>query len=209
MLHLNTIDDTVHQLLLRLSASEYLSHFALAGGTSLSLQTGHRKSIDIDMFSFENAEMHEISLYLENTFENIEIRKTSRFFIFCNINSVKCDFVNHSNQRLVKPIETKDQIRLFSKEDIAAMKLNAICGRGSKKDFYDIYSLLQIFTLKEMFAFYDYKFNSDNSWMALRSLQYFEDADTQEAPQLVTPFPEWDEIKNTLLEVTNSFKFDG
>ncbi len=209
MLHLNTIDDAVRQLLLKFSAADYLKQFALAGGTSLSLQIGHRKSIDIDMFAFEEAEMEEISLILEGSFTDIQIRRTSKFFIFCNINSVKCDFVNHSTHRLVKPIETKEGITLFAKEDIAAMKLNAICGRGSKKDFYDIYSLLQEFSLKEMLDFYDYKFNSDNSWMALRSLQYFEDADTQEPPELITSFPDWSEIKRILIDTVNNFKFNA
>ncbi len=98
---------------------------------------------------------------------------------------------------------------MFSTEDIAAMKLNAICGRGSKKDFYDIYYLLQLFSLKELLDFYDYKFQTDNSWMALRSMQYFEDADTEEEPELVKPFPSWGNIKNYLKYTVNNFKFDA
>lgn len=109
---------------------------------------------------------------------------------------------------LTKPCFIQEGIRMFSVEDIAAMKLNAICGRGSKKDFYDIYSLLQLFSLKELLAFYDYKFQSDNSWMALRSMQYFEDADAQEEPELVKPFPEWGKIKNFLTKTVTNFKFD-
>jgi len=205
MLHLNTIDDTVRDLLLQFSSVDYLSGFALAGGTSLAVQIGHRKSIDIDFFSFSDVKMEEVSLFLENGFTDIEIRRTTPVFIFCNINQVKCDFVKHSNHQLVKPIQIIDKIRLFSKEDIAAMKLSAICGRGSKKDFYDIYSLLQIFTLKEMLEFYDLKFKSDNSWMALRSLQYFDDADLQEEPELIITFPGWKEIKRFISETVNAY----
>ena len=208
MLHLNTIDDTVYNLLLRLTSSGYLNHFALAGGTSLALQIGHRKSIDLDLFAFGEVNMYEISLLLENEFTTISIRRTSPAFIFCHINAIKCDFVNHSKHKLINPCFTHDGIRMFSVEDIAAMKLNAICGRGSKKDFYDIYSLLQLFSLKELLGFYDYKFQSDNSWMALRSMQYFEDADTQEEPELVKPFPEWSKIKILLTKTVNDFKFD-
>ncbi len=209
MLHLNTIDDTVYSLLKKLTSLDFLNHFALAGGTSLALQLGHRKSIDADLFAFEDVSMPEISLFLENSFENIAIRRTSPVFIFCYINNVKCDFVKHSSYKLIKPCLTKEGIRMFSVEDIAAMKLNAICGRGSKKDFYDIYSLLHIFSLTELLGFYDEKFQSDNSWMALRSMQYFEDADTQEQPDLITPFPEWIEIKNFLIKTVNDFKFDA
>jgi predicted nucleotidyltransferase component of viral defense system len=138
MLHLNTIDITVYNILTKLTSFDYLSHFALAGGTSLALQIGHRKSIDIDLFAFEDSDFREISVFLENSFDNIIIRKTSPVFIFCHINSVKCDFVKHSNHKLIKPCFVQEGIRLFSVEDIVAMKLHAICGRGSKKDFYDI-----------------------------------------------------------------------
>ncbi|MBS1608435.1 MAG: nucleotidyl transferase AbiEii/AbiGii toxin family protein [Bacteroidetes bacterium] len=205
MLHLNTIDDSVHKLLLELSSFNFLQQFALAGGTSLALQIGHRKSIDIDLFAFEDVNMHEVSLFLENSFKNITIRRTTSVFIFCSVNSIKCDFVKHSSHKLIKPIKTTEGVRMFSIEDIAAMKLNAICGRGSKKDFYDIYSLLKIFTLKELLNFYDYKFESDNSWMALRSMIYFEDADKQEEPQLVEKFPDWDAIKKSLLKAVTNF----
>lgn len=209
MLHLNTIDDTVYKLLIEFTSSEYLTPFALAGGTSLALQMGHRKSIDVDLFAFEEVNMPEISLFLENAFDNITIRSTSIVFIFCHINGVKCDFVKHAKYKLIKPCFIKEGIRMFSIEDIAAMKLNAICGRGSKKDFYDIYSLLQFFSLKELLQFYDFKFQSDNSWMALRSLQYFEDADTQEEPELVKPFPAWNKIKSFLTHTVNDFKFES
>jgi predicted nucleotidyltransferase component of viral defense system len=209
MLHLNTIDDIVYSLLKKLTSSDYLDHFSLAGGTSLALQIGHRKSVDIDMFAFEDVEMSEISLQLENNFSNIIIRRTSPVFIFGYINSVKCDFVKHFSHKLINPCVIKEGIRLYSVEDVAAMKLNAICGRGSKKDFYDIYSLLKLFSLKELLDFYDYKFQSDNSWMALRSMQYFEDADTQEEPELLQPYPEWAVIKETIIEIVNKFNFDA
>lgn len=96
--------------------------------------------------------------------------------------------------------------RMFSKEDIAAMKLNAICGRKSKKDCYDIYSLLHMFSLPDILSFYDEKFQSDNSYMALRSLQYFEDAEVKAAPGLIQTFPSWDKIKDFLVKKVNDFK---
>jgi predicted nucleotidyltransferase component of viral defense system len=207
MLHLNTIDVATFQLLKDLFGKDYLSNFALAGGTSLALQTGHRKSIDIDLFSFEQVDMHEISLYLENDFQNIVIRKTTPVFIFCIINEIKSDFVKHSTHKLINPCFTENGIRFYSKEDIAAMKMNAICGRGTKKDFYDIHTLLQTYSLQDILHFYDTKFRSDNSWMALRSLQYFADADNSEEPELVHQFPTWEEIKESIKSIVNNYKF--
>jgi predicted nucleotidyltransferase component of viral defense system len=207
MLHLNTIDEATFVLLRKLFEKKYLSGFALAGGTSLALQMGHRKSIDIDLFAFEPVAMEEISLYLENDFTDIVIRKTTPVFIFCTIYQIKSDFVKHANHRLIQPCFTENGIRFYSKEDIAAMKMNAICGRGTKKDFYDIYMLLQEFSLKDMLRFYDMKFRSDNSWMALRSLQYFEDADNSEIPELIQPFPPWEEIKEAIKKIVNDYEF--
>lgn len=209
MLHLNTIDGAVHSLLLELSSATYLSDFALAGGTSLALQIGHRKSIDLDFFAFNEVNMSEIALQLENSFSNITIRSTTPAFIFCTINGVKCDFVKHVKYKFINPLVNFEGIKMYSKEDVAAMKLNAICGRGSKKDFYDIYSLLQEYPLKQLLQFYDYKFQSDNSWMALRSLQYFEDAESQELPELIKEFPAWRVIKEFLTETVNQFTFDA
>jgi predicted nucleotidyltransferase component of viral defense system len=135
MLHLNTIDETTFSLLQSLSTKEYLSGFPLAGGTALALQIGHRKSIDIDLFSIDSADMNEISIFLENDYSEIIIKKIKKAFIFCNINNIKSDFVNHSTYKLVKPTVTIDKIRMYSIEDISAMKLHAISGRGLKKIF--------------------------------------------------------------------------
>jgi hypothetical protein len=69
--------------------------------------------------------------------------------------------------------------------------------------------LLQQYTLKQLLEFYDLKFQSDNSWMALRSLQYFEDADNQEGPELLYPYPAWEEVKQFLIDTANQFDFNA
>jgi predicted nucleotidyltransferase component of viral defense system len=206
MLHLNSINNTTHLLLQSLCTKDYLNKFALAGGTALALQMGHRKSIDIDLFSFDDVDMNEISLQLLNEYDDIVIRRTTKVFIFGAINGIKSDFVKHNKAILLKPLVTIDKIRMYSIEDIAAMKLNAICGRGTKKDFYDIYLLLQQISLKDLLSFYEEKFQSDNSWMALKSLQYFEDAEENEPPELLIEFPTWKLIKKFIIETVNDYK---
>lgn len=206
MLHLNTIDEKMNRLLEQFSAADYLRNFALAGGTSLALQIGHRQSIDADMFAFTQADMEETALLLQNDYPGITIRRTTKVFIFCHINGIKCDFVNYANVKTIRPTQRIDDIHLYSVEDIAAMKLNAICGRGSKKDFYDIYALLKMFSLRELLNFYDEKYMSDNSWMALKSLQYFEDANNEESPVCIQPFPDWEKLKEAILKDVNDYK---
>lgn len=77
-------------------------------------------------------------------------------------------------------IETIDGIHLASKEDICAMKMNAIVGRGSKKNFYDLHQLLKEYNLDEILELYKRKYNINNMQMIMRSLIYFEDADNEE-----------------------------
>jgi predicted nucleotidyltransferase component of viral defense system len=206
MLHLNSINNTTRLLLQSLCAKDYLNKFALAGGTALALQMGHRKSIDIDLFSFDEVDMHEISLQLNEDYQDIVLRRTTKAFIFGTINGIKSDFVKHNKAILLKPLITIDKIRMYSVEDIAALKLNAVCGRGTKKDFYDIYLLLQHISLKNLLAYYEEKFQSDNSWMALKSLQYFEDAEENEPPELLIEFPTWELIKEFIIKTVNSYK---
>lgn len=51
MLHTETVEPQTLRLLNRLMTAGSLKDFCLVGGTGLSLRYGHRKSIDLDMFS--------------------------------------------------------------------------------------------------------------------------------------------------------------
>jgi predicted nucleotidyltransferase component of viral defense system len=90
-----------------------------------------------------------------------------------------------------------DNIRLASLKDIAAMKLNAIQNRGSKKDFVDIYYLLQQFSLNEILLFHQTKYPNRDSIIALKSLIYFNDAEPQPDCELTSPIS-WGNIKEFL-----------
>jgi hypothetical protein len=83
-------------------------------------------------------------------------------------------------------------------KDIGAMKLSAIAGRGSKKDFIDFYFLLQLYKLDELLAFYKEKYVDGSEMMVLRSLTYFDDADQQEMPKMFSSIS-WKEVKLNIL----------
>lgn len=100
---------------------------------------------------------------------------------------------------LIKPVVTEGNIRMFSIEDIAAMKLSAIAGRGSKKDFYDIYYLLLKYDYEELFCFFRFKFPSANTFQIVKSLTYFDDADAEPDPITFQPI-EWEFVKRTITE---------
>ncbi|SER15538.1 nucleotidyl transferase AbiEii/AbiGii toxin family protein [Myroides profundi] len=51
MLYYNTITNTLKEVLSILMKHPLFKDFRLVGGTALSLQVGHRMSIDIDLFT--------------------------------------------------------------------------------------------------------------------------------------------------------------
>jgi predicted nucleotidyltransferase len=168
------------------------SDFNLAGGTSLALQKGHRKSIDIDLFG--NSEIYSDDfIEILSGFGKVITLKRSKNILILSVDGIKVDFVNYKYP-LLESIKVIDNIRLVSQPDIAAMKLNAIVGRGSKKDFIDLYFLLQTYSLQEMISFFNKKFADGSEFMVLKSLHYFDDADLEEMPEMTNPI-HWDEIK--------------
>ena len=129
---------------------------------------GHRNSIDIDLFGKQEIDSEEFINAL-NTFGKTEVSKNSKNILITDIEGVKVDFVNYQYDLIEKPLEING-IRLVSKKNIAAMKLNAIAGRGSKKDFIDLYFLLNEFSSKQMLDFYNKKYFDGSEFMVLKIL---------------------------------------
>ncbi|SRX52877.1 nucleotidyl transferase AbiEii/AbiGii toxin family protein [Aequorivita sp. CIP111184] len=203
MLYTQNVDAKLLELLDGLMQSDTFKGFNLVGGTALALQIGHRLSVDIDLFG--NSEINEIEFAQElSLFGKTIVLKKSKNIIIYTVNGIKIDFVNY-NYPLLKKTETVDSIRLASLEDIAAMKLNAISGRGSKKDFIDLYFLLKNFSLKEMIDFYAKKYEDGSSFLVIKSLTYFEDAEKDEMPIMTKPIT-WANIKDSILREATKLK---
>ena len=197
MLQTQTVVPDLLELLKKIMSEKIFSDFHLVGGTSLSLQIGHRNSIDIDLFG--NSEINE-DLFIEklNTFGKVQVVQATKNILITQINDLKVDFVNYKYP-LLKEYLFIDTIRMLSTADIAAMKLNAIAGRGSKKDFIDLYFLLDEFSLPQIFDFYDNKFKDRSRFMVEKSMTYFEDADLQLEPKMFKPF-DWEICKQKIIE---------
>ena len=193
MLHLNTISSATHQTLLSLQSKDYIQQFALAGGTNLSLRYGHRTSIDLDLFSCEIFDPTQLTDVLQIEFDYI-YRSNNKYMLFGYINNIKVDFVHHPF-KLLYPAEIVDGIRLFSVEDVCAMKLFAATKRGSRKDFYDIFQLSQVLGPHKLVENFSNKYGEDKIWMMQISLVYFDDADLEEDPELFVPGLNWEKVK--------------
>lgn len=193
MLSYNTVEPHTLELLKELVRHPLTSEMRLVGGTALALQYGHRNSVDLDFFGAFNGDIEDFDDLIASFDSVTRIKETSKIRIY-NINGVKVDFVDYSRYKWIAPAVEEDGIRLASPSDIAAMKINAIEGRGSKKDFIDIYQLLQHYTLSDILEFYKQKYPEHNVFRALMSLSYFDDAEQQPMPKMFNDVS-WDDIK--------------
>lgn len=176
----------------------------LAGGTALALQLGHRISLDLDFFSSRDLNLNEIKKVFES-YPTAKELATSKNILTWSINDVKIDVVNYTYPTL-RPLIENSGIVLYSMEDIAAMKLEAIKGRGRKRDFYDLYFLLKKFDLAKMLQFNKEKYNRSNMFMVIKSMTFFEDANTD--PDVMVPKDtekvDWELVKKEIIKAVKS-----
>jgi len=199
MLYKQAVSTKLLELLNALMERKFFNNFYLVGGTSLALQIGHRLSVDINLFGLNEINKIEFKEALSKIGSAQLIKKSKNILIY-DINGVKVDFVNYNHYLLEAPI-TVENIRLASLKDIGAMKLNAISGRGSKKDFIDVYFLLKHFSLNQLLTFYNKKYPDGSEFLVLKSLQYFDDAEKEEFPKMMLPIS-WDDLKTKIFQET-------
>lgn len=192
MLQTQAVEPRLLELLKFLMSQPIFNNFNLVGGTALALQLGHRKSIDIDLFGKAEIEVDEFTDILSE-YGIVELLKKSKNILVLSVEGIKLDFV-HYKYNWLENFKLIEDIRLASKQDILAMKLNAIAGRGSKKDFIDLFYLLKEYTLEEGLLFYKEKYNDGSEFLVRKSLLYFKDADTEPSPVLLEELS-WSEVK--------------
>jgi len=178
MLYKSTIEDSTLELLNKLMNDKVLNDFVLVGGTALALQLGHRISVDLDLFSQTQFNETELAEYLQSNY-HFELDFLSKSTLKGEIDGVQLDFIAHQYP-WTKPIILEDKIRLASFEDIAAMKLNAISGNGTRiKDFIDIAYLSCKIPFKKMLEEYEAKYNA-NPIIPVKAIAYFDDINFNE-----------------------------
>ncbi|MEM0517232.1 nucleotidyl transferase AbiEii/AbiGii toxin family protein [Aequorivita flava] len=159
MLHYNTVSNLLRNCLLQLMTAKEFNSFRLVGGTSLSLQIGHRESVDIDLFSdvpYGTIDFEGITAYLQAHFpyvDHLDIAPAigkSYFIGKTENNAVKLD-VYHTDT-FIEPLLLIDTIRLASVPEIIAMKIDVVQRGGRKKDFWDLHALFDNYTIEQMLA---------------------------------------------------------
>ena len=196
MLRTDAIAPEPLELLGRLMLRPELQDFALAGGTGLALQTGHRLSVALDLFSARDFEPEVLLDRLRDEFRT-ELHNISKNTLNLHINGTKVDLLTYKYPMLNSLIQ-EGNIRIYSMEDIAAMKLSAVSSRGSKRDFYDLYFLIKKYSLSELLDFYKRKFETEQYYHVIKSLIFFDDAEGEPDPRLINSNLTWKMIKSEL-----------
>ncbi len=196
MLRFDAISRPLNDLLSRLAPLSELRDFALGGGTSLALRFGHRVSVDLDFFTAEKFSPEDLFASLELDGATMVGRAANSLTV--DAGGVKLDLLRHAYP-LLEPVERLDGIALVSLPDLAAMKLNAIANRGSKKDFFDLAELSAHFPMSQMIGFFTQKYPASDAFTVIRSLAWFEDAELEPDPISLTGLT-WGEVKSLARE---------
>ncbi|MBQ7631994.1 MAG: nucleotidyl transferase AbiEii/AbiGii toxin family protein [Paludibacteraceae bacterium] len=204
MLSIQTVKPDTLELLKTISAQPEIKELRLVGGTSLALQYGHRQSVDLDFFGRLPEDKDELIDVVRRVGE-VTILNRSKIILQMVVNQVKVDFVDYSRYPWIDEPIIGDSFVLASDKDIAAMKVNAIMGRGPRKDFIDLYVLLQHYSLPEIMGFYRQKYPEFSEYRALLSMTYFDDAEMQDMPLMFIETP-WDAMKKTIIQAVEAYQ---
>ncbi|MFY0674676.1 MAG: nucleotidyl transferase AbiEii/AbiGii toxin family protein [Bacteroidia bacterium] len=199
MLQWEAVRPELSRVLKKVSSNPDFSEFFLVGGTALALMIGHRISVDLDFFTREEVDFKELAKTVVKNFPEANVFEINKGGLNVLIDGVKVDFVRH-DYPFIKPLETIEGIRLLSKIDIALQKVNAIVGRASKKDFFDLYFLLKEYSLQEIIEGYQNKYGNVYASLIIRSMMWFEDAEGQPDPEVFEKIS-WNHVKDSIREV--------
>jgi predicted nucleotidyltransferase component of viral defense system len=195
--HWEAVLPQTREVLAVLGQLAVLRPFYLAGGTALALRLGHRISQDLDLFAnmetLSDDLRRQIILDLRN--HSLTIHQDSTLGLVLEADGVAISFFSYGYP-LLAATESVAGIEIAGLSDIGLMKLDAIAGRGMRKDFYDIYAIAQQVPLDELFACIDAKYPNSRSFpmRTLTALVDFDIADQQEEPILLTSI-QWSTVK--------------
>lgn len=204
MLSLQTVSPDTLELLRQLQQQPELAGMRLVGGTALALQYGHRQSVDLDLFGTLQATFEQVETVLPRIGRHTILNQTANIMQLV-LKGVKIDIVNYSCYPWVEEPVCEEGIILASPMDIAALKVNAIEGRGSKKDFIDLHELLQHYSLDEILNSYTQKYPNHSLFRALLSMTYFDDAEAQAMPKMFANYT-WDDVKAAIIAKVSAYQ---
>ena len=183
--------------------------FYLAGGTAVALRFGHRRSEDFDWFAPALPRPDALLSDLQAQGLPLQDTQIEAGTVISRIEGVKLSFFEYRYALL----DSLDQwpeydTDIASPRDLGAMKLLAIAQRGSRKDFVDVYELLQNGAVfRQMLEDFREKFKADPI-SALRGLTYFHDAEAEPMPEMMLE-RDWTSLRSRILAQVGQYLENG
>lgn len=195
MWHREVITEAVERTLKDLQRVSAIRDFYLAGGTGLALHLGHRRSIDLDFFSRGPFDSEAILGKVE-PLEGLRVLAKDVETLHLTIRETKVSFLGY-RYPLLFPGDALFEVEVADARDIACMKISAIAGRGTRRDFIDLYAVSKHHGLEQLLAWFKEKYAKANYSMVhiLKSLTYFEEAEKDPMPDMLVNLT-WEMIKN-------------
>lgn len=189
---------SVRRLLDRLADVGIFEEFYLAGGTGLALLLAHRQSVDLDFFSRANpldGRSRRLLLRRLRPLPGWKLEEAKEGTVHGQLGKVRVSFFWFP-EPLVKPLVRRGSLRIASLEDIGLMKIGALIGRGSRKDFVDLFEICQKVALSRILSLSRKKFKDSRDFLvqAFKALSYFEDAEKEPLVISLKPFS-WGRLK--------------
>lgn len=207
MLFWGTVTNTLKDLLIQLMYAKVLENFRLVGGTALSLQLGHRMSVDIDLFTdsaYGTVDFELIEQFLKSNFPYVEGEfggnsGLGKSYLVGNRpnQAVKLDLY-YTMDQFFQPALQVEEIRMTNIEEIIAMKVDVVQRVGRKKDFWDLHEVLGRFTITEMILLHQQRYEwTHNAQLIRENLTNFSEADGEFDP-ICLKGKEWAFIKDDI-----------
>ncbi len=200
--HWNVVTPKMQRLFIHIGAQPFSQRFYLAGGTALSLQIGHRRSVDFDFFSatdeVNERTRNEIIAGLASF--PMQVIESVGGNLLLLVDNIRVGFFGYGYP-LVDELVRCENALLASQVDIGLMKCDALISRGSRKDFYDLFFISQLISLEDLFHFGEKKYSlfRDFPLMVLESMTVFDNADRDVQPELFVNIP-WEQVKQFFIE---------
>ncbi len=182
--------------------------FYLAGGTALALHLGHRDSIDFDFFTQEDIDTKSLFNEIIEALDNHSIVKTQEENNTLSViidDTVKLSFFTYKYKMLNEAID-EPYLNIASVADIACMKLSAVTGRATNKDYIDLYFILDTFSLDELLELSIQKHNNLDINLILKSLVYFDDIEDEPIVFKEGNYVKWQEVQKRLINSVKELK---
>ncbi len=180
----------------------FIRRYYLAGGTGLALHLGHRFSVDLNFFSpAADAVGPDERAAMQAAFANpsLVITHDKDMTFVATWQGVGISFFRLALYPLVQEPLLLEGVPVATVEEIGAMKLAAIMARGTRKDYVDLYFILQRTPLERLFEVATVKYAPVRAFAvsAVRAMTYFVDAEATPMPQMIAR-ASWTTIKRFL-----------